>query len=121
VPASPLCSRIWRRTGVWPPGHTVSCVGDTLFPSALPDVDRLGVAPGRRGAGPHCVRNVSLSKRLTPRGNKEKATLWTLNPRNKNRKLCRQRPWSSQRGMFPKFLPTRILRKREVPFKRRLV
>ena len=71
------------------------------FPSALPDVlgtlntapsDRLAVAPGCSGAGPARVRNVSLSKRLTRRGNKEKATLWTLNPRNKNRKLCRQRP-----------------------------
>ena len=49
------------------------------------------LAPGRSGAGPARVRNVSLSKRLTPRGNKEKATLWTPNPRNKNLKLCRQR------------------------------
>jgi hypothetical protein len=55
---------------------TVTCLGDALFPSALPDVlgtlnteklrsDRLGVAPGRSGAGPASVRNVSLSKRLT--------------------------------------------------------
>ena len=81
---------------------TVTCLGDALFPSALPDVlgtlnteklrsDRLGVAPGRSGAGPARVRNVRLSKRLIPRGNKEKATLWTPNPRNKNRKLCSQR------------------------------
>ena len=70
-----------------------------LFPNALSDVlgtlntqkRSIGVAPGRSGAGPARVRNVSLSKRLTPRGNKEKATLWTPNPRNKNRKLCRQR------------------------------
>jgi hypothetical protein len=54
--------------------------------------DRLSVALGCSGIGPARVRNVSLSKRLTPRGNKEKATLWTPNPRNKNRKLCRQRP-----------------------------
>ena len=67
-----------------------------LFPNALSDVlgtlntqkRSIGVAPGRSGAGPARVRNVSLSKRLTP---KEKATLWTPNPRNKNRKLCRQR------------------------------
>ena len=38
---------------------------------------------GGSGAGPARVRNVSLSKRLTPRGNKE--------TRNKNLKLCRQR------------------------------
>ena len=39
--------------------------------------DRLAVAPGRSGAGPVRVRNVSLSKRLTPRGNKEKAIMDT--------------------------------------------
>ena len=77
---------------------TVSCLEDALFASALPDA--LGTLntqheaidwAWRSGAGPARVRNVSLSKGLTPRGNKEKATLWTPNPRNKNRKLCRQR------------------------------
>jgi hypothetical protein len=40
-------------------------------------VKLLAVAPGRSGAGPVRVRNVSLSKRLTPRGNKEKAIMDT--------------------------------------------
>ena len=72
-----------------------------LFPNALSDVlgtlntapsDRLAVAPGCRGAGPARVRNVSLSKRLTPGGNKEKATLWTLNPKKQEPEIVPPAP-----------------------------
>ena len=78
-------------------------------------------AEAQRWNSPARGRNVSLSEGLTHAGNKEKATLWTPNPRNKNRKLCRLRLLSSQSGMYLKFLPTRILRKREVPSKQAAV